>query len=167
MAFLARVVQRPCGNRKDCAMPEIPSAVPLGPEGIDQAYPIVQTQLPALTLTAWRDYAHGLITASTSLRGVMTAQHGGYIRGLFCHWPEHSLAHGNLLIVDHFAIMDLFGPEGAAQSLIAAMETIATTHDCQAIHTFLPDHRPAPLHAQLLAKGHHFSKVLLCKALHR
>lgn len=166
IAPLERWVQHPCDNRKDCAMPETPSAIPLGPEGIDQAYPIVQTQLPVLTLQEWRHYAHGLVVAANPARGVMTAQHGGYIRGLFCHWMDRSLLHGDLLVVDNFAVMDLFGPVGAAQTLIEAMEAMAERHRCRAIHTLMPDHRPTPLHGQMQARGHQLTKVILCKALH-
>lgn len=146
-------------------MPETPSAIPLGPEGIDQAYPIVHTQLPALTLDEWRLYARDLIIASNPVRGVMTAQHGGYIRGLFCHWSDRSPLHGDLLVVDNFAVMDLFGPAGAAETLIEAMEILAERHRCRAIHTLMPDHRPTPLHGQLKARGHQVSKVVLCKAV--
>ncbi len=147
-------------------MPETPSALPLGPDRIDQAYPIVQTQIPALSLKEWRRYARKLIIATNPASGVMTAQHGGYIRGLFCHWTDRSLLHGELLVVDNFAVMDLFGPAGAAQTLIEAMETMAERHKCQAIHTLLQNHRPTPLHGQLQAQGHQLSKVLLCKPLH-
>ena len=54
--------------------------------------------------------------------------------------------HGDLLVVDNFAVMDLFGPAGAAQTLIEAMEILAERHRCSAIHTLMPDHRPTPLH---------------------
>ena len=148
-------------------MPETQSAIPLGPGGIDQAYPIIQTQFPALALEDWRRYARGLIAAGDPTRGVMTAQHGGYIRGLFCHWPDRSLLHGDLLVVDNFTVMDLFDPTGAVNALIGAMETMAERHRCRAIHTLLLDHRPTPLHGRLQAQGHHVSKVMLCKALDR
>lgn len=147
-------------------MPETPSAIPLDPEGIDQAYPIVHTQLPTLTLDDWRHYARDLIVGARPACGVMTAQHGGYIRGIFCHWPDRSLLHGDLLVVDNFAVMDLFGPAGATQTLIDAMESMAERHGCGAIHTLLPGRRITPFHGQLQAQGHHLSSVVLCKPLH-
>lgn len=147
-------------------MPEQPSAIPLGPEGIDQAYPIVHAQYPELALANWRKYARRLINTDGPISGVMTAQHGGYIRGLFCHWPECSLQHGELLVVDNFTVLDLFYPKGAVCTLIEAMESIAERFDCRAIHTLMPDHRPTTLQGQLQAQGHRMSEVVLCKALH-
>lgn len=148
-------------------MHETPSAVPLGVERIDQAFPIVHTQFPAVALEAWRRYAHGLITADEPARGVMTAQHGGYIRGLFCHWRDSSLLHGDLLVINHFAVMDLFDREGATRTLIAAMEAIADEHALPAIHTVLPDHRPTPLQGEFQAQGHHLTRVVMCKSMPR
>jgi len=148
-------------------MPEIQSAIPLGPEGIDQAYPIVHTQYPALSLDNWRHYAQDLIVGDTPARGVMTAQHGGYIRGLFCHWPDRSLMHGDLLVVDNFTVMDMFDSTGAVNALIEAMESMAERFRCCAIHTLLPNHRPTPLHGHLQAQGHQLKKVVLCKEFDR
>lgn len=146
-------------------MPKTPSAIPLGLEGIDQAYPIVHTLLPALSVEAWRRYANALIADSDPGRGVMTAQHGGYIRGLFCHWPDRSLQHGDMLMVDNFSVMDLFDPQGATHTLVEAMEEIAARYGCGAIHTLLSDHRPTSLHGHFQAQGHRVIKVVLYKAL--
>ena len=146
-------------------MPETSSAIPLSLKAIDQAYPIVHTLLPELSVQGWRRYARGLVAARNPLRGIMTAQHGGYIRGLFCHWSDRSLQHGDLLIVDNFAVMDLFDAEGVARTLIAAMEGLAERHRCGAIHTLMPDRRPTPLHGQLQSRGHRPSRIVLCKAL--
>lgn len=148
-------------------MPEIQSAIPLGPDAIDQAYPIVHTQYPDISLESWRRYALGLMTDGSPARGVMTAQHGGYIRGLFCHWPDHSLRHGELLMVDNFAVMDMFDATGAVNALIDAMESMAERFRCCAIHTMLPNHRPTPLHGHLQAQGHQLKKVVLCKEFDR
>ena len=146
-------------------MPETPSAIPLGLEGIDQAYPIVHTLHPALTMDDWRRYARTLIAAAEPVRGVMTAQHGGYIRGLFCHWTDRSLQHSSMLMVDNFAVMDLFDAHGATRTLISAMETMAEQFGCGAIHTLLTDHRPTALHGHLTQQGHEVIKVVLCKAV--
>lgn len=146
-------------------MPETPSAIPLRLEGVDQAYPIVHTRHPALSMDEWRRYARALIAAADPVRGVMTAQHGGYIRGLFCHWSECSLHHGDTLIVDNLTVMDLFYPNGAAQALIEAMEAMAGQFNCRAIRTLLPDQLPQALHGRLEAQGHRMSEVVLCKAM--
>ena len=165
IALSLRAVQHPNGNRNDSAMPDMPSAIPLGLDGIDQAYPIVHTLLPALAMDDWRRYAHTLIAEPDPVRGVMTAQHGGYIRGLFCHWPDRSLQHGDMLIVDNFTVMDLFNPEGATRALVQAMEAMAAQHGCGAIHTLLSEARPDALHGHLEEQGHRVIKVVLCKPL--
>ena len=146
-------------------MPETPSAIPLGLEGIDQAYPIVHTLHPELGMDDWRHYARTLIAAAEPVRGIMTAQHGGYIRGLFCHWQDRSLQHSSMLIVDNFAVMDLFDAQGATRTLIHAMEEMAERHGCGAIHTLLTDHRPTALHGHLTEQGHRLIKVVMCKAV--
>jgi len=146
-------------------MPDMPSAIPLRLEGIDQAYPIVQALHPALSMDEWRRYARALIAQADPVRGVMTAQHGGYIRGLFCHWPDRSLLHGSMLIVDNIAVMDLFNAQGALRALIDAMESIASKYGCGAIHTLLSDHRPTALHGHFQSQGHRMAQVVLCKDL--
>lgn len=148
-------------------MSEIQSAIPLGPKGIDQAYPIIHTQYPEIALDGWRRYAQDLMAAGAPAHGIMTAQHGGYIRGLFCHWPDRSLLHGELLVVDNFTVMDMFDAAGAVNALIEAMESMAERFRCCAIHTLLPNHRPTPLHGHLQAQGHQLKKVVLCKEFDR
>ncbi len=165
IAFPQSAVQHPHGNRNHNAMSEMPSAIPLGLGGIDQAYPIVQTLHPALTMDEWRGYARALIAAGDPVRGVMTAQYGGYSRGLFCHWPDRSLDHSSMLIVDNVAVMDLCNPQGAMRALVAAMEALAARHGCGAIHTLLTDHRPTTLHGHLQELGHRVDRVVLCKVL--
>lgn len=147
-------------------MRETLAPIPLDQRQINQAYPIVQTLLPTLSLDEWRRYALRLIRSRSPAKGVMTAQYAGYIRGLFCHWPHQNLCHGEMLIVDNFAVMDMFDPEAAARVLIRAMEDLATGLNCRAIHTLLSGHRPTPLHGQFHAQGHWPSKVVLCKSLY-
>ena len=140
-------------------------ASPLGLQRVEQAYPLVHMLHPLLTMDEWRSYARGLLTSDTPGRGVMSVQHDGYIRGLFCHWPVRSLQHGSIMIVDNFLVTGIFGTEETASTLIEAMELVAARHGCGAVQTLLTDRPQTDVHIQLQARGHRIAKVVLNKML--
>lgn len=70
----------------------------------------------------------------------MTVQNAqGYIHGLFSYTVEEHLRHGRVLTVENFIVLDLFDMAGAADELLNAMDDVAETLGCAAIHTNLPD----------------------------
>mgnify|MGYP001828817501 FL=1 len=151
-------------------MSETLAAVPLDLSRVSQAYPVVHTLMPSLDLDAWRRFAGRLIRSSSPAAGVMTAQQGGYIRGLFCHWQQPSLKHGELLVVENFSVLDMFDPRRAADVLVEAMEQIAALVECKAIHTALP-HLLQPVSASarhrepFQSRGHEVAGTVMCKTL--
>jgi hypothetical protein len=138
-------------------------AKPLVRRQIDQAFPVVQTIAPDLVVERWRAFAAVLIAsgdlespaplhaeqveagADTAAppahpRGIMTVQNSrGYIHGLFSYTVEEHLRHGRVLAVENFVVLDLFDQGGAAAELLQAMDELAQSLDCAAIHTNLPD----------------------------
>ncbi|NNG04342.1 MAG: hypothetical protein HKM95_09610 [Inquilinus sp.] len=151
-------------------MSETLAAIPLDLNQVSQAYPVVHALLPTLELAGWRRFASRLIRSRSPAAGVMTAQRAGYIRGLCCHWQQPSLKHGDLLVVENFSVLDMFDPQSAAHVLIEAMERIAETVECQAIHTALPHAVGSPPgapppHAPFRARGHEVAGMVLCKTM--
>lgn len=137
---------------------------------VDQAFPLVQSILPDITIDVWRRYAASMLDRSFADRGIMTVQALGYIHGLFSFRVEDSLQHGRSLLVDNFTVLDLFTPAAPAIALLRAMDDLAEALDCRAIHTYLPNgERLAPdyrgwILRQFRDRGHHVESVALCKA---
>ena len=149
-------------------MSETLDAIPLDLDRVNQAYPVVHASLPSLDLKQWRRFANRLIRSRHPAAGIMTAQQGGYIRGLFCHWQQPSLKHGELLVVDNFSVLDMFDPHRAADLLVEAMERIAEMVQCKAIHTAMPHlqrpvETPTPHHEPFQNRGHQMAGAVWCK----
>jgi hypothetical protein len=151
------------------------TAKPLGLRQIDQAYPLVRAIAPDLPVERWRDFAAALIGPSGAPgtpAGIMTVQNErGYIHGLFTYAAAEDLRCGKILAVDNFVVLDLFNLPAAVSSLLQAMEELAHTLDCTAIHTALPEcYAPAPGHGHPMLgffrdEGHDVESLRLCKAL--
>lgn len=116
-------------------------AVPLQPQQVDQAFPLVSTIAPELGREQWAAFARGMLdTHGDPPRGIVSLQNRrGYITGLFTWAVEPHLRHGRTLTVANFVVLDLFNLEAAADQLIREMEALARTHGCAAIHTELPE----------------------------
>ena len=115
--------------------------VPLRPQQVDQAFPLVSTIAPELGREQWSAFARGMLDATGDPpRGIVSLQNRrGYITGLFTWAVEPHLRHGRTLTVANFVVLDLFNPDAAADQLIREMETIARLNGCTAIHTELPE----------------------------
>ncbi len=151
-------------------MPDRFTPLPLAMRQVDQAFPLVQSILPDITVDVWRRYAAALLDRAVTDRGIMTVQALGYIHGLFSFRVEDNLQHGRSLLVDNFSVLDLFTPTAAATALVRSMDELAVTLDCRAIHTYLPNsERLAPDYRRWMLRqfrdhGHHVESVTLCKA---
>ncbi len=152
-------------------MPDLLTPLQLGPKQIDQAFPIVQSLMPGLSVEDWRYFAARITEYRDDLAGIMTVQSQGYIHGLFSYKAEPHLAHGRVLMVDNFIVLDLFNPAAVAEALLRAMDELALRLDCKATHTMLPDgpHAMADYRHWLLGRfrtqGHQMESVALCKRL--
>ncbi|QJE74256.1 hypothetical protein HHL28_15250 [Aerophototrophica crusticola] len=159
-------------------MPDSFDVKPLDARRVDQAFPVVQTAFPRVSVERWREYALQLMgpplpkgrnvvrlpTAQPS--GVMVAQLGhGYIHGLFTYQTVPSLSHGKVLQVDMLVALDLFDPVSAAEALLVEMERLAHALRCDAIHLSLPQHPQSDQLAKIEKLGHHIEGLRLCKPL--
>lgn len=161
-------------------------AKPLGRRQIDQAFPIIQVIAPDLDMARWREFAAAKLSQASAVAGaageadrvlppagIMTVQDGrGYIHGLFSYSAETHLRHGRVLEVENFIVVDLFDLSLAAAELLRAMDKVAWTLGCHAIHTSLPDigstasgYRGAVLDCFREA-GHRVETLRLCKHRH-
>ncbi len=156
---------------------------------IPQAYPLVQTVSPALTLDGWTAYAQPLVTpsaANTSVSkngpcsGILVVDNEqGYIVGLCTYRVQNDLFHGRTLHSDNLVALDLFNSRPVVTALAEAIESLARAFNCTALQTSLPERRgrirdsrsreaasrdrdPAGLLGEL---GHRVDSLCLCKQL--
>ncbi len=147
--------------------------VPLRPQQVDQAFPLVSTIAPELGREQWSAFAHGMLDATGGPpRGIVSLQNRrGYIIGLFTWAVEPHLRHGRTLTVANFVVLDLFNLRAAADQLIREMETLARTNGCTAIHTELPEaysNLAESVHLVLSRfrdEGHQLGTLHFCKEL--
>ncbi len=150
---------------------------PLNAAYITQAFPLVQTALPGVTLAAWSAFAAAQISGrnapeNTQEGGILAVTDGhDYIAGLCSYRLVPDLVHGRLLDAGHFLAFDLLDRRPAAEALAAALEALAREHGCSAVHTHLPQRNDAPpdpdssLSAMLAARGYRVESLDLCKRL--
>ncbi len=158
---------------------------PLSAESVTQAYALIQTALPEVTLAAWRDFAAALMSgpdargdAPGGARGdareggiLAVADRRNYIAGLCSYRVVPDLVHGRLLDAGHFLAFDLLDRRPVAEALAEALEVLARERGCAAVHTHLPYRTAAPtepgngLSGLLAARGHRVESLGLCKRL--
>lgn len=149
---------------------------PLAAERIAQAFPLVQTSLPEVTLEAWCDFATALLSgggpgdiSQGGILAVMDAR--DTIAGLCAYHVVPDLVHGRLLAVEHFLAFDLLDRRAVAHALAQAVEILARERRCGAIHTSLPRAANADpvngggLLEVLSTRGHRVESLGLCKRL--
>ena len=147
---------------------------PLSAARVIQAFPLIQTALPGVTLAAWRDFAAALGDARGGARegGILAVTDGSdYIAGLCSYRLIPDLVHGRLLDVGHFLAFDLLDRRPVAEALADAIESLARERGCTAVHTHLPPGNGAPpdpgsgLSGLLAARGYRVESLDLCKRL--
>ena len=152
-------------------MPDLFISMRLNVSQIDQAFPIVQSMAPQLDIDQWRRFAAAHCDKPHDTAGIMTAQNGGYIHGLFSYSVEDHLEHRRILLIDNVFVVDLFNPHLVAEALLRAAETLAHDLKCSAVHTLLPrgseDHEGYAewLRQRFQEMGHHIETTALCKRL--
>ncbi len=150
---------------------------PLGGDQASQAWPLVQSASPRLTLEQWLGYIRGLARDGGDdplAGGVMSAQNGdGYIYGIYCHAVEFDIQHGKVLKVRYFAAANLYDSTGVMDGLIESMASIARDRGCAAVHVDLPEKarreaRPAKgVINRFRGAGYQVESVALCRPLRK
>ncbi len=150
---------------------------PLGSDQAPQAYPLVQSASPQLTLDQWLGYVRGLVRDGEDDQpagGVMSVQNrDGYIYGIYCHAVESDIKHGKVLKVSHFVAANLFDSTGVVDGLIDSMASVARDHGCAAVHVDIPEEarreaRPAEgVVNRFKGAGYQVESVALCRPVRK
>ena len=137
-----------------------------------QAFPLIQSLLPSLTLDEWLEFIDALsLLPQPRASGVIAAYNGrGYIHGLFSYAVRADLAHGRILEVDNFVAFEFPDARGVTRELADGMDRLAVDYGCRAIHVDLPERSLAPAAADPLVavfkeRGHSRHRLGLCKQL--
>ncbi len=154
---------------------------PLSAARVSQAFPLIQTALPEVTLAAWRDFAAALMSgkiaqgnAQGGVRegGILAVTDGcDYIAGLCGYRVVPDLVHGRLLDAGPFLAFDLLDRRPVAEALAVAVEALARERGCTAVHTHPPHRNDAPpgpatgLSELFAARGYRIESWDLCKRL--
>jgi hypothetical protein len=146
---------------------------PLGEGQVLQAYPLVQTAVPHLTLEQWIGYAEQLCGrwhAAECGSGVMSAQNpDGYIYGIYCHEVENSIKLGRILKVRNLVTANLYDSAGIMDRMIESMGSKARDSRCVAVQVELPESvgmgpRPVDGTVSMLQRaGYRLDSVALCR----
>jgi hypothetical protein len=116
---------------------------------VAQAFPLIQSVAPHLTLEQWNCFVDLVTNLAGGVQhpqaGIMTIQNNrGYIQGLFSYTVEANLNHGRVLSIDNFVAFDLVDRDKAIEAMFGAMDDIAYGLGCHAIHVHLPESLTAP-----------------------
>ena len=141
--------------------------LPLAPERIAEALPLVRELAADMTVERLEDYVARLTCRGNGAGpagGVIVAQSAnGYMRGMLSYRITHDLRRGPTLVVENLVVPGVFhGP--FASALIDALDGLADDHGCAAIEARLPpnDHRTVGL---ARSRGFGFDGWRLSKSL--
>lgn len=140
-------------------------------ENVPQAFPLIQTSFPEITLEDWQRFAETVLNPETRPKGGFLTVHceQGYMAGLCNYRVEPDLLHGQTLAVDLFVAYDLFDRETIATALVEALESVARSLHCRALHTQLTERGRNGLKNGLIdmltRHGHEVETIRFCKRL--
>ena len=141
-------------------------------EEAQQAFALVKSLCPDISVQRWEDYVETLLAEGgrCGQAGVMIAKdERGYVIGLYSFKVIEDLAHGRTLEVGHFIAADFVGRGRVPLSLRTAMDKQARSMDCQALHVHLPgpglfgDMGQSSLLGGFRDDGHAVEGLRLCK----
>jgi hypothetical protein len=139
----------------------------LQPNQIRAVYPLIREAMPATDLASWLRFAKTLTaTRRSGPSGIVAARRFGrdFPCGLFCYRVDNDLAHGRVLIAEHFVAVDLLDPGAVLNALVTELEALAKRLDCTAIRSVVHGGEDA-VAGGLSAAGHTQEGSLLMKPL--
>jgi len=109
-----------------------------------QAFPLVRTMWPALTLDHWTNYVRSVTApdgnSPDGTQGIISIENErGYIHGLFSYGVTHDVRHGSVLSIEDVIALDLVEGKSAIRALVETMEEVARDLGCRAIHVHMPE----------------------------
>tara|TARA_B100000315_G_scaffold35733_1_gene30418 strand:+ start:1164 stop:1667 length:504 start_codon:yes stop_codon:yes gene_type:complete len=134
---------------------------PLSAEQVSQAYPLIQTFYPGLSLDVWAEYAMALTdnpgaaeagAGDEAGSGIMTAQNTqGHILGLAAYRLLHELRCMPNFEIENFIAPNMPGQKRVVRNLIKTLQALAQEHgsSCMSVRVPVaytrPRARPHPL----------------------
>ncbi len=104
---------------------------------IDQAYPLIKTALPDLTLEDWRRFLDDHLRQDAS--GVVVVENRtGIMYACAAFQARQDLRHGRCLEVDPLVVMDLVGAATVARTLDFSLLGFARRFGCQGLRIQVP-----------------------------
>ncbi|MCC6469667.1 MAG: hypothetical protein IT563_15190 [Alphaproteobacteria bacterium] len=107
---------------------------------IDQAYPLVRSLVPGITLGRWNAFVRPQLAVHSAAwpHGVMTIQnHKGYILGLFSFEVRDDLYESRTLCIDNIVVPSMPGRELIWIAIADATDQLAKMNDCRAVRAGL------------------------------
>jgi hypothetical protein len=108
----------------------------MGADKVEQAFPLVRELRHDLTLEAWREYARlyfALKPIDEGHRGIVVAEHAGYLRGLLSYDVLPELFDRKTMAVRDVVVPVLPAGQPAARSLLEELFDICEAHGCGSI----------------------------------
>jgi hypothetical protein len=146
-------------------MERVVTAAPLAKDQIGQAYPLIRALMPELDLAGWTRLAKKVAAGGAPQeRGILAVRNeSGYLCGLCFYSVEHADT-GAKLIAEHFVAFDVTERTPIAGALIAAIDELARSLGCVAVHTWL-DAKQQPQLERFRDAGYEPRRILVCKEL--
>ena len=144
------------------------TVLPLAPERIAEALPLVRELAADMTVERLEDYVARLTCRGNGAGpagGVIVAQSAnGYMRGMLSYRITHDLRRGPTLVVENLVVLGAIHSHAITAALIDALDGLADDHGCAAIEARLPpnDHRTVGL---ARSRGFGFDGWRLSKSL--
>jgi hypothetical protein len=145
--------------------------IPLISERVQQAFPVIQTVMPDLTLGRWSEFASEYLEPDRQVRqphGIIAAENeSGLIIGLAAYRRGADLRQGVVLIAEHLIAVDLLVCQPIILRLTEALEQIAADIGCSAIQLVLTEKwdEDSWLVRMLLDRGYHALSLALYKSV--
>ncbi len=141
---------------------------PLERDQIAQAYTLIQSTDPTITLDRWSRFAHRLIAPPRVNRpaGIMTVQtEAGYMCGLFVFEIVDDLRLTRTLTIRNVVAISLVQPDAIVCALLAAAESLAHLNGCAAITILVDPSADGWVTEQLASNGFHKTGFVSTKIL--
>jgi hypothetical protein len=127
---------------------------PLERDQIAQAYALIQSADPSVSLDRWTRFAHKMTALPRSSRhtGIMTVQtEAGYMCGLFVFEILEDLRHNRTLVIRHVFAISLVQREAIVRSLLDSAESLAHLNGCDSVIAVIDQENAAPAAGEWVA----------------
>jgi hypothetical protein len=137
------------------------------PDQAATVFPLMREAVPGLDLKTWLRFAKQVTNPRRAApAGIIVVRRRARSMpcGLFVYHRDRDLAHGPILVVEHFVAVDLLDPEPVMRALIDGLDALAGRLGCTAIRAMVLG-QTSLVAAGLRAAGHRPEGATLWKQL--